>query len=182
LLVLAILRDSKKALTMVSPMPVGKSNQCPIAATSQRVRVPLASTISGIVLAAALSSSAAGAGVNFSGHVSRNASAVLSPLSAQALTFTDSAALRLRSANSNGEKVRLALKAYDAEANPVAMEIWSGESILGPGEATMTTVVLPIGSASSAHFTICIEQMSVSGSRIAKACGRYTVKRKSLTN
>jgi hypothetical protein len=124
---------------------------------------------------------AASNGVNFSGNVSRQAAAILSPATGQTVSFTDSAALRLRSANTSGQTVNLNMEAYDANSHRVDVEIWSGQSTLRSGEATITTVVLPLGNTNSANYTVCAVQTAISGSRIARACGSYRIERKFLS-
>lgn len=161
-------------------MPACKSNRRLTDPSVSKIRILAAVAVSGIFISAISPSFAASGSVNFSGNINTSASQVLSPLSAQTVSFTDSAALRLRSANVSSQTVRLDLKAYDENSNPVNMKIWSGRNMLAPGQATMTTVVLPLGGLQSARFTICAVQTAHSGTQIGRACGRYTVDRKSL--
>jgi hypothetical protein len=161
-------------------MSGNKHTRRPKFGSSWKARAAAAGFVADLVLSLVSPAFAASAGINFSGQVSTGASAVLYPLAATTVSFADSAALKLRSANTSHDTVRLELKAYDANSNPVALEVWTGQDMLQPGEATLSTVVLPLGAASATRFTVCAIETSMSGSVVGRVCGNYLVKHQSL--
>lgn len=121
---------------------------------------------------------AGNSGITFAGDIDENASAVLSPLSASAVSFSDTAALRLRSANAAGETAQLNYIAYDSASHPVGIRIWSGKRTLRPGEATIATVILPLTGDGVSNFRICAVLTTATGAQLDRMCGRYRLERR----
>lgn len=138
--------------------------------------------LGGLAVCLALASGASGAsgGVDFSGRIDRSAGSALSPLSAQMVSFSDKAALRLRSSNTTGGTVRVSLQAFDSASARLDTVVSPGRITLGPGQAAMATVIVPLAMEGKSSIKVCAVHTASSGIVTRSVCGHYIVERRSL--
>ncbi len=122
---------------------------------------------------------AANVGIGFSGHVGRDLSGGLSPLTASTVSFTHEAGMRLIVANTGTVPSNMRLSVYDGNFSPVAAEIFPQSTYLTAGSSTEFVVVIPFDGDAKRELNICADRV-VAGSFERQVCGQYTFKRESL--
>lgn len=118
-------------------------------------------------------------GIGFSGNVPRDLSSGLSPLTANTVSFTDEAGMRLIVANTGNVPSHMRLTVYDGNFSAIAAEIYPQSAHMTAGSSTEFVVVIPFDGNSIRELNICADR-AVSGNFKRQICGQYTIRRESL--
>ncbi len=122
---------------------------------------------------------AAGGGITFSGQVTRDAGAGLSPLSAETVSFTDAAGLRLIVSNPTRHRQKMRLSVYDHRFSRIDAETFPANMMLNAGASSEVTVIVPFFDATVRDLNICVDRINGAGTK-RHVCGRYQIRRLSL--
>ena len=122
---------------------------------------------------------AANLGIGFSGNVPQDLSSGLSPLTANAVSFTDKAGMRLIVANTGTVSSDMRLTVYDGNFSTVAAQIYPQSAHMTAGSSMEFVVVVPFDGDDQRELNICADRV-VAGKFERQICGQYMIRRESL--
>ncbi|MEX0346432.1 MAG: hypothetical protein AB3N20_16025 [Rhizobiaceae bacterium] len=122
---------------------------------------------------------AANVGIGFSGNVPRDLSSGLSPLTANTVSFTDEAGMRLIVANTGNVSSSMRLMVYDDKFRAIAAQIFPQSSHVTAGRSAEFVVIIPFDGNAKRELNICADR-AVSGNFERQVCGQYTIRREFL--
>lgn len=100
----------------------------------------------------------------------------LSPMRGEVTSFTDSFAVRVFPANPYDHRIRIEVRVYDQDFNPVAARVSPANFTLGGRLARPVNVLVPFDGASQRKVRICAESIPFPGKTStikAQVCGKF---------
>jgi hypothetical protein len=100
----------------------------------------------------------------------------LSPMRGTIKSFTDTFAVRVFPANPYGHRIRVQIKVYDQNFNPVDARVSPQQFTLGGNTSRPVNVMIPFDGASERKVRVCAESVPFPGktSNIkAQICGKF---------
>ena len=105
----------------------------------------------------------------------------LSPMRGEVRSFADEFVLRVRTHNPKGERMAVAMRAYDHRFEPIRARFSRSSFMLG-GEASRTvTVIVPFEGVRERFVRVCAETIALrtsSHSVRTRVCGKYRALRR----
>ena len=123
--------------------------------------------------------SAANANIGFTARVTGERADGLTPMSADIVSFTDEAGLRLFVSNSGSIRTNVSLTVYDANFRRIEARTFPENVSLASGGSSQIIVIVPFEGSKSRDLRICAERLTAGQAR-RRACGRYTIRHESL--
>ncbi|MGF7008299.1 hypothetical protein [Aminobacter sp. BE322] len=106
----------------------------------------------------------------------------MSPMRGEVSSFTDAFAVRVYPSNPYGHKIRIDVRVYDQDFQPVKAEIAPNSFMLGSEASRPVLVVIPFDGASERKVRICTESVPFPGEQTqirAQICGKFLGQRRS---
>jgi len=100
----------------------------------------------------------------------------LSPMRGEVTSYTDSFAVRVFPANPYDHRIRIEVKVYDQDFNPVDARIAPANFTLGGKLARPVNVLIPFDGAKQRKIRICAESVPFPGKTStirAQVCGKF---------
>lgn len=100
----------------------------------------------------------------------------LSPMRGEVTSYTDSFAVRVFPANPYDHRIRIEVKVYDQDFNPVNAKVAPASFTLGGKLARPVNVLIPFDGAKQRKIRVCAESVPFPGktSNIrAQVCGKF---------
>lgn len=105
----------------------------------------------------------------------------MSPMRGEVQSFTDSFAVRVFPANPYQHRIKIEIKVYDQDFNPVNAMVSPASFTLGARFARPVTVMVPFEGQSTRKVRICTESIPFPGQSStqikAQVCGKFLGKR-----
>ena len=106
----------------------------------------------------------------------------MSPMRGKVTSFTDSFALKVYPANPYGHRIRVEMKAYDADFRPLKNVRFSQDDFtLGANASRAITAIVPFGGEKTKRIRICTESIPFPGKATnnikAQICGKFIGER-----
>jgi hypothetical protein len=113
------------------------------------------------------------------------AAQAMSPMRGKVQSFTDSFALRVYPANPYEHRIRIEVKVYDQDFNPVEADVSPAEFTLAGRNARPVTVVVPFVDENTRKVRVCTEAIPFPGQENktkikAQICGKFLGERVAL--
>ncbi|MEJ6785728.1 hypothetical protein [Aminobacter sp. Piv2-1] len=106
----------------------------------------------------------------------------MSPMRGEVSSFTDAFAVRVYPSNPYGHKIRIDVRVYDQDFQPVKAEVAPNSFMLGSEASRPVLVVIPFDGASERKVRICTESVPFPGEQTqirAQICGKFLGQRRS---
>lgn len=115
---------------------------------------------------------------------SEAAAQAMSPMRGQVQSFTDSFALKVYPANPYNHRIRIEVKVYDQNFNPINARVMPAEFTLGGRFQRPVNVIVPFDGAASRKVRVCTESIPFPGQGDktkttikAQICGKFLGER-----
>jgi hypothetical protein len=105
----------------------------------------------------------------------------MSPMRGEVASFTDAFAVRVFPANPYGHRIKISIRVYDQNFNPVAARVTPGDFMLGPEASRSVLVIVPFDGASARKVRICTESVPFPSEQTqikAQICGKFLGQRR----
>ena len=106
----------------------------------------------------------------------------MSPMRGEVASFTDAFAVRVFPANPYGHRIKISIRVYDQNFNPVAARVMPDDFMLGSEASRPVLVVVPFDGAATRKVRICTESVPFPGEQTqikAQICGKFLGQRRS---
>ncbi len=101
----------------------------------------------------------------------------LSPMRGQVKSFSEQFAIRVYPANPYNKRIRVEMKVYDQDFNPVkGARVSPAQFTLGASAARPVNVLVPFDGQSERKVRVCVESIPVQGTTTnikAQICGKF---------
>ena len=100
----------------------------------------------------------------------------LSPMRGTVKSFTDSFAVKVFPANPYAHRIRIEVKVYDQDFNPIKARISPSDFTLGGNTSRPVTVLIPFDGAGERKVRVCAESIPFPGTSSnikAQICGKF---------
>lgn len=100
----------------------------------------------------------------------------MSPMRGEVTSFTEVFAVRVYPANPYGHRIKMSVRVYDQNFNPVAARVTPGDFMLGADASRPVLVVVPFDGAPERKVRICTESVPFPGDQTqikAQICGKF---------
>lgn len=134
-----------------------------------------------IVLTGIPMAHAASANINFRGTVVRTETSSLQAVTAAAVSFTDSAALKVKSVNRGPDTVSVTYTAYTSDNSPLDLRTLPAKTRLQPQSAAISTIIIPLSKIGVSKVKICSMHKNPDGTVVDQTCDNFVVKRVALS-
>lgn len=115
---------------------------------------------------------------------SEAAAQAMSPMRGQVKSFTDSFALKVFPANPYNHRIRVEVKVYDQDFNPIRARVMPAEFTLGGRFQRPVNVIVPFDGATKRKVRVCTESIPFPGQGDktkttikAQICGKFLGER-----
>ena len=112
------------------------------------------------------------------------AAQAMSPMRGQVQSFTDTFALKVFPSNPYNHRIRVEVKVYDQDFNPVEAKVMPAEFTLGGRNSRPVTVMVPFDGANQRKVRVCTESVPFPGiggktttTIKAQICGKFLGER-----
>jgi hypothetical protein len=105
----------------------------------------------------------------------------MSPMRGEVASFTNAFAVRVFPANPYGHRIKISVRVYDQDFNPVDARVTPADFMLGSEASRPVLVVVPFGGAATRKVRICTESVPFPGEQTqikAQICGRFLGQRR----
>lgn len=106
----------------------------------------------------------------------------MSPMRGQVKSFADSFAMKVYPANPYNHRIRMEVKVYDKDFNPVRARVSPAEFTLGGRQSRPVNVIVPFDGGSARKVRICTEAIPFPSQKAkttikAQVCGKFLGER-----
>lgn len=100
----------------------------------------------------------------------------MSPMRGEVASFTDTFAVRVFPANPYGHRIKVSVRVYDQNFNPVAARVTPRDFMLSAEVSRPVLVIVPFEGATQRKVRICTESVPFPGEQTqikAQICGKF---------